>query len=89
MQEVWAVLEIVRDQCWLNETLNGIFWLPEAIAGDPVTENPDTGATEEDLRALLTGRLMPLFASTGLTSHQALILPARFRSTFISSHPQE
>ncbi len=62
MQEVWAVLEVVRDQCWLNEMLNGISWLPEAIAGAPVTEGPDTGATEEELRALLTGRLMPLFA---------------------------
>lgn len=62
MQEVWAVLEIVRDQCWHNETLNGISWLPEAIAGPPVTEDPGTGATEEELRALLTGRLMPLYA---------------------------
>ena len=89
MQEVWAVLEIVRDQCWHNETLNGISWLPEAIAGPPVTEDPDTGATEEELRALLTGRLILPYAPHGLTSHQALILPARYRSTFMSSHPTE
>ena len=63
MQGVWAVLEIVRDQCWLNETLNGISWMPEAIAGPPVTEDPDTGATEEELRALLSGQLKPHFAS--------------------------
>jgi len=56
MQEVWAVLEIVRDQCWHNETLNGMSWLPEAIAGPAVTEDIDTGATEEELRGLLTGR---------------------------------
>ena len=61
VQEVWAVLEVVRDQCWHNETLNGIFWLPEAIAGPPVTEDPDTRATEEELRALLTGRLVPIY----------------------------
>lgn len=89
MQEVWAVLEIVRDQCWHNETLNGISWLPEAIAGPPVTEDPDTGATEEELRALLTGRLILPYAPRGLTSLQALILPARYRSTFMSSHPPE
>lgn len=90
MQEVWAVLEIVRDQCWHNETLNGISWLPEAIAGPLVTEDPDARATEEELRALLTGRLNPLYAPlVCLTSHQALILPARYLSTFMSSHPRE
>lgn len=56
MQEVWAVLEIVRDQCWLNDTLNEIPWVPEAISGLPVAEDPDTGATEEELRALLSGQ---------------------------------
>ncbi|KAH9983615.1 hypothetical protein BJV74DRAFT_612947 [Russula compacta] len=59
MQEVWAVLEIVRDQCWLNETLNGISWIPEAIAGPPIMENSDTEATEEELRALLSGTYIP------------------------------
>lgn len=59
MQEVWAVLEIVRDQCWHNETLNGISWLPEAIAGPSATDDPGTGATEEELRALLTGTYTP------------------------------
>lgn len=59
MQEVWAVLEIVRDQCWLNETLNGISWIPEAIAGPPITEDSDTKATEEELRALLSGQRNP------------------------------
>jgi hypothetical protein len=88
MQEVWAVLEIVRDQCWLNETLNGIPWLPEAIAGPPVTEAPDSGATEEELRALLSGQHKRLTGFTDLTSDQALIHPARYRSTSTCSHPQ-
>jgi hypothetical protein len=56
MQEVWAVLEIVRDQCWLNDTLSEISWVPEAIAGLSVTEDPDKGATEEELRAVLSGQ---------------------------------
>lgn len=55
MQEVWAVLEIVRDQCWLNDTLSEISWVPEAIAGLPATDGPDGEATEEELRALLSG----------------------------------
>lgn len=56
MQEVWAVLEIVRDQCWLNDTLGEISWVPEVIAGLPVKEDPDTEATEEELRAVLSGQ---------------------------------
>jgi len=59
MQEVWAVLEIVRDQCWLNETLKGISWMPEAVVGPPITEVHDTEATEEELRALLSGTYTP------------------------------
>jgi hypothetical protein len=89
MQEVWAVLEIVRDQCWLNETLNGISWMPEAIAGPPVTEDPDTGATEEELRALLSGQLNPVLLHWPLTLHQAPICLARYLSTFTCSHPQQ
>ncbi|KAH9002498.1 hypothetical protein EDB83DRAFT_2237698 [Lactarius deliciosus] len=61
MQEAWAVLEIVREQCWLNEVLNGIAWMPEVVAGPPVLgDNPEAVATEEDLRALLSGTFAPL-----------------------------
>lgn len=60
MQEVWAVLEIVREQCWLNEILNAIAWMPEVVAGPPIGENPEAGATEEELRALLSGTYTPL-----------------------------
>ena len=88
MQEVWAVLEIVRDQCWLNETLSGIPWLPEAIAGPPVIVEPDSGATEEELRALLSGQLKRLTDFIDLTSDQVHIHPARYRSTPTCSHPQ-
>jgi hypothetical protein len=62
MQEVWGVLEIVRDQCWFNDTLSEISWVPEVIAGPPIIkEDPDSEATEEELRAVLSGpRKQPL-----------------------------
>ncbi|KAI0267083.1 hypothetical protein BC834DRAFT_969116 [Gloeopeniophorella convolvens] len=61
MQEVWAVLEIVRDQCWLNEILSGCAWMPEASSAPPVADDagaPDA-ATEDELRALLAGTYTP------------------------------
>ncbi|KAH9018014.1 hypothetical protein EDB85DRAFT_1874116 [Lactarius pseudohatsudake] len=60
MQETWAVLEIVRDQCWLNEVLNGIAWMPEVVAGPVLGDSPKGEATEEELRALLSGTYTPL-----------------------------
>ncbi|KAH9166258.1 hypothetical protein EDB89DRAFT_2076031 [Lactarius sanguifluus] len=60
MQEAWAVLEIVQEQCWLNEVLNGIAWMPEVIVGPPLGDNPDAEATEEDLRAFLSGTYTPV-----------------------------
>ncbi|KAH9055442.1 hypothetical protein EDB87DRAFT_1640875 [Lactarius vividus] len=60
MQEAWAVLEIVREQCWLNEVLNGIAWMPELVVGPPVCDGPEAEATEEELRALLSGTYTPL-----------------------------
>ncbi|KAH9069852.1 hypothetical protein EDB83DRAFT_2371536, partial [Lactarius deliciosus] len=62
IQEAWAVLEIVREQCWLNEVLNGIAWMPEVVAGPPVLgDNPEAEAIEEELRALLSGQRPPFF----------------------------
>ena len=84
MQEVWAVLEIVREQCWLNEILNGIAWMPEVVAGPPVGSGD---ATEEELRALLSGQRPPFFSLTCLTQYQAPILPFQYRSMFTWSHP--
>ncbi|KAH9069864.1 hypothetical protein EDB83DRAFT_2371723, partial [Lactarius deliciosus] len=60
MQEAWAVLEIVREQCWLNEVLNGIAWMPEVVVGPPVGDSPGAEATEEELRSLLSGTYTPL-----------------------------
>jgi hypothetical protein len=88
MQEVWAVLEIVREQCWLNELLNGIAWMPEVVAGPPVGDSREGEATEEELRALLSGQRPPFFLCPCLTQHQAPILPFRCRSMFTSLHLQ-
>ena len=89
MQEVWAVLEIVREQCWLNEILNGIAWVPEIDAGPPVGDNHEAEATEEELRALLSGQRRLFFIlAIFLTLYQALIHLFRYQSIFTSLHPQ-
>ena len=89
MQEVWAVLEIVREQCWLNEILNGIAWVPEIDAGPPVGDSHEAEATEEELRALLSGQRRLFFIlAIFLTLCQAPIHLFRYQSTFTSLHPQ-
>ncbi|KIY65037.1 hypothetical protein CYLTODRAFT_424686 [Cylindrobasidium torrendii FP15055 ss-10] len=57
MKEVWGVLEIVREQCWLNEILLGYDWTPE---GPPSADADDTTeATEAEVQAILTGTFQP------------------------------
>ncbi|KAI9437579.1 hypothetical protein H4582DRAFT_2111791 [Lactarius indigo] len=53
-------VQIVREQCWLNEILNGIAWMPEVVAGPPIGDSPEAETTEEELRALLSGTYTPL-----------------------------
>jgi hypothetical protein len=88
MHEVWAVLEVVRDQCWLNEILNGIAWMPEAIAGPTIDEDAGAEATEEELRALLSGQALSPACHAYLTLHQAHTHHGQYQSTFTSSPPQ-
>lgn len=52
MLEVWGVLEVVREQCWLNEVLNGVKW--GVVEEENKMESEDQ-ATEEELLALLAG----------------------------------
>ena len=88
MQEVWAVLEIVREQCWLNEILNGIAWMPEIDVGPPVGDSHEAEATEEELRALLSGQRRLFFIlAIFLTLCQAPTL-FRYQPMFTSLHPQ-
>ncbi|KAJ7647522.1 hypothetical protein FB45DRAFT_893657 [Roridomyces roridus] len=60
MKEVWGILEVVREQCWLNEILLGCHWTTEGITMDaddlPVDESD---ATEEELQAVLSGTVIP------------------------------
>ncbi|KAJ7124939.1 hypothetical protein C8R44DRAFT_668822 [Mycena epipterygia] len=60
MKEVWGVLEVVREQCWLNEILLGCHWTTEGITMDaddlPMDESD---ATENELQAVLSGSLIP------------------------------
>ncbi|KAG7090883.1 hypothetical protein E1B28_009964 [Marasmius oreades] len=63
MKEVWGVLEIVREQCWLNETLLSCQWLPEGIklnpSDDQSTKEAEIDVTEEILQSVLQGTLTP------------------------------
>ncbi|KAI4526160.1 hypothetical protein K525DRAFT_189837 [Schizophyllum commune Loenen D] len=66
MKEIWGVLEIVREQCWLNEMLTVVQWQPEGINSKPsagATPNgPPTESdevTDDELAALLNGTITP------------------------------
>jgi len=47
--------QIVREQCWLNETLLGCNWVPETLKPNDEELPDDVPATEEGLEAVLTG----------------------------------
>ncbi|EIN11734.1 hypothetical protein PUNSTDRAFT_98957 [Punctularia strigosozonata HHB-11173 SS5] len=63
LQQAWAVLEIVREQCWLNETLRICTWFPEGYGAPPESPIPDIDesyeATQAELEAVLNGTITP------------------------------
>ncbi|KAG6811992.1 hypothetical protein H0H92_004957 [Tricholoma furcatifolium] len=59
MKEVWSILEVVREQCWLNETLSGCQWSPEGLRSSVDTLPKEAPATEEELQAVLDGNIHP------------------------------
>ncbi|THV06767.1 hypothetical protein K435DRAFT_743329 [Dendrothele bispora CBS 962.96] len=59
MREVWGVLEVVREQCWLNETLSACKWSTEGLKFGVNESQGDEGATEEELEAVLSGTMVP------------------------------
>ncbi|KAK7472915.1 hypothetical protein VKT23_001020 [Stygiomarasmius scandens] len=59
MKEVWGVLEVVREQCWLNETLSACSWSTEGLKSGEDNSQGDEEATEEELEAMLSGTMMP------------------------------
>ncbi|KAI0930632.1 hypothetical protein AcV5_007296 [Taiwanofungus camphoratus] len=58
LKEIWGILEIVKEQCWLNEVLTKQQWVAEGLVSGE-EDMSDTEATEEDLQALLKGTLTP------------------------------
>ncbi|KAJ3850061.1 hypothetical protein EV368DRAFT_46079 [Lentinula lateritia] len=60
MKEVWGVLEVVREQCWLNEILLGCEWNTEGLH---LTHEEDgeqeSEVTYADLDAVLAGSVTP------------------------------
>ncbi|KAK0504986.1 hypothetical protein EDD18DRAFT_320630 [Armillaria luteobubalina] len=59
MKEAWGVLEIVREQCWLNEILLGCKWTAEGLPSETDVLSDDTEPTEQDLLAVLGGTNVP------------------------------
>jgi len=52
MKEVWGVLEVVREQCWLNKTLRGCNWVTEGLTTKK-EEVDESSVTDADLQAAL------------------------------------
>ncbi|TFK53452.1 hypothetical protein OE88DRAFT_1626688 [Heliocybe sulcata] len=61
MKEVWGILEVVKEQAWLNQVLLGCEWTPEGLApqGNSEPEDDDAEVTENDLQAVLNGTIKP------------------------------
>ncbi|KAJ8507102.1 hypothetical protein ONZ45_g10486 [Pleurotus djamor] len=60
MKQVWGILEIVKEQCWLNEIILGCQWVPEGLnAGIDIEKEEESEVTEDDLQAVLAGTLVP------------------------------
>ncbi|KAF5388850.1 hypothetical protein D9757_005667 [Collybiopsis confluens] len=57
MKEVWGILEVVREQCWINGVLMGCEWKPEAPI--PILEEEEGDLSEADLHAVLSGSITP------------------------------
>ncbi|KAF9559871.1 hypothetical protein CPC08DRAFT_708496 [Agrocybe pediades] len=61
IKEIWGILEVVREQSWLNGILMGCHWTTEGLKSEEEDIPDDTGATatEEELQAILDGTYTP------------------------------
>ncbi|KXN90176.1 hypothetical protein AN958_04666 [Leucoagaricus sp. SymC.cos] len=59
IQEVWGILEIVREQSWLNESLLACQWVPEELKLDDTLGIEELEVTEDELQAVLAGTNIP------------------------------
>ncbi|KAI0668479.1 hypothetical protein C8Q78DRAFT_993488 [Trametes maxima] len=58
---VRTLKEIVREQCWLNETLSSCHWVPEGLDANTADADgaEDISVNEDDLQAVLKGTVKP------------------------------
>ncbi|TFK44542.1 hypothetical protein BDQ12DRAFT_673182 [Crucibulum laeve] len=59
MKEIWGILEIVREQCWLNEVLAGCNWTTEGLDMEHVDLPKESEPTEDELQSVLSGSFIP------------------------------
>ncbi|GJE95512.1 hypothetical protein PsYK624_116970 [Phanerochaete sordida] len=77
IKTVWGVLEIVKEQCWLNEILLGAQWVPEGINPEPSasSEADKAEATEDELQAVLGGSITPSRIPVNVYLHNGVPVP--------------
>lgn len=46
---------MVKEQCWLNETISSYQWVPEGLETGQQDEADEADVTEDDLQAVLKG----------------------------------
>lgn len=64
MSDVWRVLELVKEQAWLNETLRSFQWRMDSAPTKDDGKEAEAGkllSDEEELEALIQGKLYPAF----------------------------
>jgi len=71
IKQVWAILEVVREQCWVNEIIKGCEWVPEdpdSVMNMPAANAMDTTeeATDVELQAILSGTSQGSFESLSM-----------------------
>lgn len=61
MKEVWGILEVVREQSWLNNVLLACHWTTEGLTmeADELPQVEDDTTTEAELEAILNGTFPP------------------------------
>ncbi|KAF8891714.1 hypothetical protein BD779DRAFT_1437561 [Infundibulicybe gibba] len=59
MKEIWGILEIVREQCWLNGILLGCQWSTQPLPPTSEVQGIETPANDEELGAVLRGTVTP------------------------------
>lgn len=78
IKTVWGILEIVKEQCWLNEILLGCQWVPEGTNSVPASAADGPGneeATEDELQAVLGGTITPSRIPVNVYIHNGVPVP--------------